>query len=168
MTNRRRRRDRSGHAHMKAMEAGAGTPPSGVRPGVGAVVLDQSRRVLLHRRRATGGWAPPSGTVEPGESLSRALHRELLEETSLRIRIRQVVGVYSEPDEQLVRYSDGRVIHFVTTVFLCDPVDGVLRGSSEGVEWAWYRPEELPVGLLPYGRRWLRDALNADAPFILR
>lgn len=132
------------------------------------MVLDHTGRVLLHYRRATGGWAPPSGAVEPGESLTQALHREILEETSLHIRIQRVVGIYSEPDEQVVRYSDGRVIHFVTAVFLCKPVDGVLRGSSEGVEWAWYRPQEFPVGVLPYGRRWLQDALDVDALFILR
>lgn len=132
------------------------------------MVLDHSGRVLLHHRRATGGWAPPSGTVEPGESLTRALHREILEETSLRIRIRQIVGVYSEPDEQLVRYADGCVVHFVTAVFLCNRVGGVLRGSREGIEWAWCRPDESPAGMLPYGRRWLRDALDVDASFILR
>lgn len=142
-------------------------PPQEVRPGIGAVVLDHSGRVLLHHRRATGGWAPPSGRVEPGESLVRAVHRELLEETSLGVQVRQAVGIYSEPDEQLVRYSDGRVIHFVTAVFRCALVRGVLRGSSEGVEWDWYAPSALPDGMLPYARRWIRDALH-DTPFVVR
>ncbi|GAA2512164.1 hypothetical protein GCM10010406_55290 [Streptomyces thermolineatus] len=54
---------------------------------VGAVIADDAGRVLLLHRAAgdyLGGlWELPSGGVEPGESLTEALRREVEEETGL-------------------------------------------------------------------------------------
>lgn len=68
-----------------------------IRPGIAAVVQDGTGHVLLHKRRVGGGWAPPSGSVEPGEDLLRALNRELREETGLTVAVERLVGVYSDP-----------------------------------------------------------------------
>ena len=133
-----------------------------IQPGVAAVVRDARGRVLLHRRRVGDGWAPPSGSVEPGEDVLTALHRELREETGLVVSVERLVGVYSDPAYQLVRYPDGRAVHFVTCLFACRRTGGRLRGSDEGLAWAWFPPASLPDGLLPYAAVWLRDALAAD------
>jgi len=69
--------------------------PTAIRPGVAAVLRDGDGRILLHRRRVGGGWAPPSGSVEPGETLLAALHRELHEETGLAATVERAIGVYS-------------------------------------------------------------------------
>jgi ADP-ribose pyrophosphatase YjhB (NUDIX family) len=103
-----------------------------VRPGVAAVVRDAAGRVLLHRRRVGGGWAPPSGAVEAGEGVLEALRRELEEETGLSVVVERLVGVYSDPGYQLVTYPDGRTVHFVTCLFSGWHVGGRLAGSSEG------------------------------------
>ncbi|MEU8580132.1 NUDIX hydrolase [Streptomyces abikoensis] len=54
---------------------------------VGAVITDPDGRVLLLHRPADdylgGLWELPSGGVEPGESLTEALRREVAEETGL-------------------------------------------------------------------------------------
>jgi len=53
------------------------------RPVVGicAVPRTEDGRILLVRRTDTGTWALPGGTLEWGEQLSRALPREIEEET---------------------------------------------------------------------------------------
>jgi 8-oxo-dGTP pyrophosphatase MutT (NUDIX family) len=137
--------------------------PTSIRPGVGAVLRDGVGRLLLHRRRVGGGWAPPSGAVEPGEDVVAALHRELREETGLTATIERLVGIYSDPAYQVVAYPDGRIVHFVTTLFLCRADPGALIGNEEGLAWAWFTPDALPAELTAYARIWLADAL-ADRP----
>jgi ADP-ribose pyrophosphatase YjhB (NUDIX family) len=138
------------------------------RPGVGAVVRDGVGRVLLHRRRVGCGWAPPSGGVEAGESLTAALARELAEETQLAVTIDRLAGVYSDPRFQVVDYGAGRRVHYVTCVFLCDVAGGELVGSSEGEQWGWFARDALPEPMLDYARVWLTDALAPDPAMVLR
>jgi 8-oxo-dGTP pyrophosphatase MutT (NUDIX family) len=142
--------------------------PTTIRPGVATVLRDADGRILLHRRRVGGGWAPPSGGVEPGEDLLSALHREIAEETALAATLERVVGVYSDPSYMIVEYPDGRIVHYVTTLFLCRVVGGTLVGNDEGLAWAWFPPDALPDDLTAYGRVWLADALAARAETVIR
>jgi 8-oxo-dGTP diphosphatase len=133
-----------------------------IRPGVAAIVFDRNRRMLLLRRHVGGGWAPPSGRVEPGETVEAALRRELLEETGLEVGIDRVVGVYSEPATQIVHYPGDQHVHYVTTVVACHVLRGVLRSSPEGGRWKWCDPTDPPEPLLPYARRWIEDAAKGN------
>ena len=64
-------------------------PPGPTREAVVAVII-REREVLLIRRGADvpdpGYWAPPSGTIEPGESQEAAVIREVREEIGLTVR----------------------------------------------------------------------------------
>jgi ADP-ribose pyrophosphatase YjhB (NUDIX family) len=139
-----------------------------IRPGIAAIVRAADDRVLLHRRRIGGGWAPPSGAVEPGEDLQAALHRELREETALAVADVRLIAVYSDPAFQIVHYPDGRAVHFVTCLFACRAAAGTLVGSEEGLDWAWFAADSLPAELTPYARVWLGDALGAIGGVVVR
>jgi ADP-ribose pyrophosphatase YjhB (NUDIX family) len=134
--------------------------PLTIRPGVAAVVRNGRDEILLHRRPAEDGWAPPSGAVEPGEAVQAALRRELREETTLEVTIEGLVGLYSDPAFQIVRATDGPPVHFVTSLFACRVQSGTLQGSVEGTAWAWFPPGDLPSPLLPYAETWLDDAVG--------
>ncbi|MBN1093772.1 NUDIX domain-containing protein [Blastococcus sp. TML/M2B] len=76
-----------------------------VVPCVGAVVLDEAGRLLLIRRGhapSEGMWSVPGGRVEPGESLTEAVVREVREETGLAVRPGAVVGRLSIPGDGVV------------------------------------------------------------------
>jgi putative (di)nucleoside polyphosphate hydrolase len=69
------------HTTMAPMEH----PSCYFRAGVGAVILDLRRRVLvLERTDVPGAWQFPQGGLEEGESALRAARREAAEETGLR------------------------------------------------------------------------------------
>jgi ADP-ribose pyrophosphatase YjhB (NUDIX family) len=142
--------------------------PLAIRPGVAGVIRDAQGHVLLHRRRVGGGWAPPSGSLEPGEDIRAGLFRELREETALTVDIERLVGVYSDPAYQIIHYPDGRAVQFVTCLFACRLRDGDLQGSEEGTAWAWFSPACLPEDLTSYARIWLRDALSHDTQVVVR
>jgi ADP-ribose pyrophosphatase YjhB (NUDIX family) len=139
-----------------------------IRPGVAGMVYNSAGDILLHRRAGSNGWAPPSGTVEPREDLLSALKRELQEETALDVKIERLVGIYSDPTYQIVRYPDGSSVHFVTTLFECSVRSGRLEGSDEGSAWGWFGTEALPSPLLPYAREWLQDTLAEHSNPLVR
>ncbi|MFO7831890.1 MAG: (deoxy)nucleoside triphosphate pyrophosphohydrolase [Desulfuromonadaceae bacterium] len=62
---------------------------------VGAAIIVEQGRILLGQRlagsRLGGYWEFPGGKVEPGESLSECIEREILEELGVRARSATVI-----------------------------------------------------------------------------
>jgi 8-oxo-dGTP diphosphatase len=64
------------------------------------VAIDAKGRVLLIRRGHPpfkGRYALPGGFVDVGESVEDACRRELMEETGIKVRRLELIGVYSDP-----------------------------------------------------------------------
>ena len=77
------------------------------------------------------------------------------------------IGVYSDPQFQIVRPEGEAPIHFVTALFTCRVSEGKLRGSSEGAAWKCFGVRSLPDRLLAYARHWLDGALKGGpAPVV--
>ena len=83
-------------------------------------------------------WTLPGGGVDFGEDPADGARREFTEETGLRVRLRELLGIRSErlgPDVT----TRGDYLHNVQIVWRADIVDGDLRdeldNSSDHVEW---------------------------------
>ena len=130
----------------------------GVRPSVSAVIFDRRGRLLLQQRSDGGQWGLPGGSVEIGESVAAAVVREVHEETGLTVRPLRIVGVYSDPTFQVVRYPDGNVWHYVSICFACKVVSGELTTCDETLALDYFPVSRLPKTLLPNHRIRIRDA----------
>jgi 8-oxo-dGTP pyrophosphatase MutT (NUDIX family) len=140
----------------------------GVRASVSAVIFDRRRRLLLQQRSDGGQWGLPGGSIEVGESASEAVIREVREETGLAVAVRRLIGVYSEPALQIVRYPDGHVWHYVSLCFECVVRGGQLTTGDETLALRWLPPTRLPATLLPNHRIRIRDARTRRAVAFIR
>jgi 8-oxo-dGTP diphosphatase len=128
------------------------------RPVVGVAAAARTRdgRWLLVRRTDTGEWALPGGTLEWGETLRRAVARELAEEAGVDVvELGALSGVYSAPER------DAR-FHAVTVV-VCAVVSEPARPPENPAEIAEVRlfsEQALPSALAHGMTAMLDDARN--------
>ena len=118
---------------------------------VAGLIRDDRRRVLLGRRRPDqpmpNQWELPGGKVEPGESPTDALRRELNEELGCDAEVGRI------DDVVFFAYPEFDLYMLVYTVRLL----GTPR-AVEIADLAWVEPADLPS--------W--DLLPADKPLAAR
>lgn len=124
---------------------------------VAAVVVDDSGRALLIRRRDNGHWEPPGGILELGEDIIEGLRREVAEETGLNIEAEALTGVYKNMSRGIV-----------ALVFRCRRAGGSPQATGETAEARWVsRVEVAELADPAYAVRVL-DALDDATPPAIR
>jgi ADP-ribose pyrophosphatase YjhB (NUDIX family) len=114
-----------------------------LRLGSCAVIFDKLQgKVLLTRRADYGLWCLPGGKMESGESIEECFLREVLEETCLEVRIRRLIGIYSNRD-QLVVYPDGHKVQIAVLSFEAEIIGGKLGLSDETTAADYYSLLEM-------------------------
>ena len=86
-------------------------------------------------------WALPAGGMEPGESVTECMAREVWEETGLVVEKAMAFGVYSEPRFSAPTRPDSQLL---TVAYRVDEWSGELRRTTDETEDArWFEVEEL-------------------------
>jgi ADP-ribose pyrophosphatase YjhB (NUDIX family) len=109
------------------------------KAAVGAVVIDEARRMLLIQRADSGMWLYPTGWADVGYSPSEVVVKEVWEETGIRVRPVALLGLIDGMRRGFTR------LPMYSSIFLCRPVGGVLRPHPLEVRDArWFARSELP------------------------
>ncbi len=117
---------------------------------MGALIIEGNRILLVERGQEPlkGYWSLPGGVLEPGETLDRAIRREIEEETGLQIEPLEVVEIF----ERIMRDTLGRVeYHYVLIDYLCSVTSGVLGAADDASRVAWFEREDLAALKLTEG-----------------
>jgi 8-oxo-dGTP diphosphatase len=128
--------------------------PRPVCPPIAADVIAEldDHIVLIERKNFPHGWAIPGGFVDYGETVEQAAMREALEETSLEVELRALLGVYSRPD----RDPRGQTV----TVVYVGRARGTPQARDDAKSVALFLPDKPPSPLAFDHAEILGDYLN--------
>lgn len=111
--------------------------------GVSAFVEYEGKILVVRRGQSPnrGQLAFPGGKVRWGERLTRAVVRELREETTLIARAAELLHAV----DIIVPAADGEAIarHFVVLCFRCYWQSGTARACDDASEVLWLTPRQL-------------------------
>ena len=98
----------------------------------GAFVTNSQGQVLLIKSPRYDDWEFPGGQVEESETIPHAVEREVLEETGIIVRVKSLVGIY----------SNTRRPSIVNLDFVCEFVSGEPKTSVESIQVEWVNRED--------------------------
>ena len=98
----------------------------------GGFVMNSQGQVLLIKSPRYGDWEFPGGQVEEGETIPHALEREVFEETGIIVRVKSLVGIYSNIRKPSIVNMD----------FICEYISGELTTSVESTQVEWVDSEQ--------------------------
>jgi ADP-ribose pyrophosphatase YjhB (NUDIX family) len=134
------------------MTGSRGSSPDAPTQGVSIALSHDGALLLVRRGRGgyRGLWSLPGGHVHPGESLTQAAARELLEETGVVASIgRRIDTVKIAPSEE-----NGIGGHYLLAVFEAEFVSGPVMAGDDATEAGWFRAHDLArLPLTPETRR---------------
>jgi 8-oxo-dGTP pyrophosphatase MutT (NUDIX family) len=147
---------------MPSFYRDADAPTPNVPRRIGALALiERAGAILVERRSDDAAWGFLAGGVED-ETVLEALHREVSEETGLRVTGATLFGIFSDPT-RIIAYPDGNVCRVLTIAFRVTLEPGrepIL--SEESLEFRFVSLEELADLDLWAVQRPIRDAFLAS------
>jgi len=118
------------------------------RVTVVAVIGNDKGEVFLCRQSEKQGlfpgkWSLPGGGIEEGERMEEALHREVWEETGLKID--EIKPLLFSDDQRVKKYTDGtsEKLYMIYLLFTCRAISNKVKLNEEMSEFAWVKKTKL-------------------------
>lgn len=124
---------------------------------VKSVIVRDNEVLLLHRSKKEmanssvdriDAWDLPGGGVQFFETMEKALHREILEETGLTTEIKSFIGAYDVIRPQL---------HIAIITYFCQYKFGEVVLSDEHDTYCWLKFDQIADYNIP---KWLKKYYN--------
>ncbi len=120
-------------------------------------IFDEEFNFILVKRKNDpfkDYWALPGGFVEYGESVENGAVREAKEETNVDVTLKDLVGVYSDPDR------DPRG-HTITVAYIATGDISTMKADSDAKEVKLFSAEKLDEINIAFDHdKIIRDCLN--------
>lgn len=115
-------------------------PETHPTPGVGAVIVDKGRLLLIRRGRGAyqDYWAVPGGRQRRGETMRDAVAREVREETGLTVDVGSVVWA-----GDIMGDTQPPAYHYTVVDFAATPTGGHLEAGDDAAEVRWVPVDEV-------------------------
>ena len=115
-------------------QSGYATPRIDVR---GAVF--KNNNLLLVEEIVEKGWTLPGGWADVGDLPSRAVEREVYEESGFIVKASRIIGIY---DGNRINPLD--IFHSYKIVFYCEMIGGEEKASEETSRVEFFGKHEIP------------------------
>ena len=104
-------------------------------------IITKGKEILLVKRSGypfSGYWTLPGGHIEYGETVEQAISREIKEELNLKVKIKQIIGIFSNPQRD-PRY------HLISISYWLKRISGKICLNQEANQFAYFPLNKLPV-----------------------
>lgn len=121
--------------HLLEKEKGYATPKLDVRG-----VVFREDKLLLVKELADGGWTLPGGFIDVGEPPSRAVEREVWEESGYLVKATKLLAVFDRNQHGHPPY----IFHLYKLFILCELQGGEATDSIETAGADFFAEDEHP------------------------
>jgi len=125
---------------------------------VATAFIVRGQKVLLVKHKKLGLWLPVGGHIEPGETPGEAMHREVLEESGLKVDVLggqciecsdENVSMLLMPHHmqiELIKHAKEEAHHHIDLIYFCKAKEGRERlNRAEALEIRWFSEKELDL-----------------------
>ena len=128
-----------------------------VSVGVFGIVKDKQNKVLLCLRTDKDFWNLPGGGMELGEKTQETLVREVYDETGLRTKAKNLVGVF----EKTHKYE-------IVFVYECEILSGKLTLNDEAKDLRYFSPNALPTNIFKSHKSRIEELTQKKSDVVTR
>ncbi|MBR9920251.1 MAG: NUDIX domain-containing protein [Bacteroidetes bacterium] len=98
-----------------------------IYPAARILIENEKGEFLTIIRADNGNIGIPAGGLEENETIEECIRREVQEETGLRLKTMEVIGISSHPKRETVHYANGDETQYFTIEFYSNDWEGNIQ-----------------------------------------